>query len=486
MTAKTLAVSTVVPALLVMATAHAAWAQLGTGWIADAPTKKIHLDDDTGLHSYSWTSSKSVCSPACADYHYDSATDTETFRLFDNRSNRSEIRLQNDYSSGRRQFQGYVRFDAPLDDESLFQIWGSTSGATQLMIRGYSSSGGSLRGGGTTLASNIYGVEQRVNVIHDQGNTIQIYVNGSLKRQFVDDEAVTNYHKYGCYGTLRTGPVTVKWRKARSFRDGWSPPTSPWSAQDIGAVAAPGSAGAAGSAFTVRGSGADIWGSADELQFVHRKLAGDGAITARVASLDATHEWAKAGVMIRESLAPGAKHAFVLVSAAKGLAFQRRISTGGSSASTSGGAGAAPRWLRLTRASSTVTAFASSDGTSWTKIGSASISMATDVYIGLAVTSHVDGTLATAQFDHVATSGGAAALDDAAEAAAAAGGPGDDDDDAALDDDPDEELELDDESVDPEDASAGCATAGSGAPGSGLLLAAATALLLRRRRRRGA
>jgi hypothetical protein len=196
---------------------------LGSGWVAYAPTKKIHLDDEAGLQTFTWTSAKSVCSPACADYKYDSATDTETFRVLDNRSNRSEIRLANEYSSGSRQFQGYVRFDAPLDDESLFQIFGSTTGATQLMLRGYSANNGEIRGGGKTLTSGCYGIERRVNVIHRQGQDMRMYINGSLKNVIPDDEAVTNYHKYGCYGTLRTGAATVKWRAARSYKDGQPP-----------------------------------------------------------------------------------------------------------------------------------------------------------------------------------------------------------------------------------------------------------------------
>lgn len=165
--------------LCVMATAIAgsvAHAQLGSGWVEYSPTKKIHLDNQDGLQIYNWTPYKSVCSPtACADYSYDSTTDTETFRLFDNRTNRSEIRLYNDYSTGSRQFEGYVTFYAPLDDESLMQIFGSVSGATQLMIRGYAADGGSMRGAGKTLATNIYGKEVKVNVIHlqeDVGNKI--------------------------------------------------------------------------------------------------------------------------------------------------------------------------------------------------------------------------------------------------------------------------------------------------------------------------
>jgi hypothetical protein len=105
----------------------------------------------------------------------------------------------------------------------LFQIFGSTTGATQLMVRGYSANNGEIRGGGKTLTTGCYGVERRVNVIHRQGQDIQMYINGSLKNVITDDEAVTNYHKYGCYGTLRTGPATVKWRGARSYKDGQPP-----------------------------------------------------------------------------------------------------------------------------------------------------------------------------------------------------------------------------------------------------------------------
>ncbi|MDF2188178.1 discoidin domain-containing protein [Paraflavitalea sp. CAU 1676] len=203
-------------------------AQLGSGWVSYSPTKKIHLDNESGLQTFNWSAYQSVCSPACADYTYTSSDDTEQFRLFDNRTNRAEIRLQNEYSTGSRQFEGYVTIYAPLEDESLMQIFGSSSGATQMMIRGYAADGGSLRGAGQTLATGIYGVELRINVIHlqeDVGNKIIIYVNGIKKAEIADNEAVTNYHKYGNYGTLTTDEAVVKWRKARFFRDGDAPST---------------------------------------------------------------------------------------------------------------------------------------------------------------------------------------------------------------------------------------------------------------------
>ena len=228
-----------VSGLVLLAIPGIAQAQLGSGWTQYSPTKKVHLDDESGLKTFNWTAQKSVCSPTCADYKYDAASDTETFRVLDNRSNRSEIRLKNEYSKGRRQFQGYVRFDAPLNDESLFQIFGSTSGATQLMIRGFKGQGGEIRGGGKTLATGIYGVERRINVIHEQedkGNRIRIYVNGSLKHSMADNEGVTNYHKYGCYGTLKTGAATVRWRAARSDRDGTAPASAASETEELAAA----------------------------------------------------------------------------------------------------------------------------------------------------------------------------------------------------------------------------------------------------------
>jgi hypothetical protein len=201
-----------------------AQAQLGTGWTQATYTKKIHLDDENGLQTFNWSSYQSVGSGSiCADYS--SSSGTETFRILDNRSNRAEIRLQNEYSGGRRQFEGYVTFFSPLNDESLFQIFGSTSGATLCMMRGYSSSGGSIRtvGGGGTLATGVYGVEKRINVVHSQDNYVQFYVDGVLKADFPEAEAVTNYWKYGCYGTLTTGAVTVKWRNVKTFIDGYPP-----------------------------------------------------------------------------------------------------------------------------------------------------------------------------------------------------------------------------------------------------------------------
>ena len=57
------------------------------------------------------------------------------------------------------------------------------------------------------------------------------------------------------------------------------------------------------------------------------------------------------------------------------------------------------------RSGNTFTAYRSADGTNWTTITSSTIAMNASVYIGLAVTSHKDGTVCTAQFDNISLSG---------------------------------------------------------------------------------
>jgi regulation of enolase protein 1 (concanavalin A-like superfamily) len=179
-----------------------------------------------------------------------------------------------------------------------------------------------------------------------------------------------------------------------------------WSSGDVGAVGVAGAATHTDGTFTLRGSGADVWGTADAFRFAYRQLTGDGSIVARVAAVEDVDAWTKAGVMMRDGSAAGAAHAFMLVSPGKGLAFQRRLEPGGTSAHTSGGSGTAPVWVRLTRSGDTFSAYRSSDGVSWTPVGSESISMGPTVSVGLAVTSHRDGALATATFTDVSITAG--------------------------------------------------------------------------------
>ena len=179
----------------------------------------------------------------------------------------------------------------------------------------------------------------------------------------------------------------------------------PWVSQNVGTVGIVGSASYNNGIFTVLGSGADIGGTTDAFRYVYQPLNGDGSITARVASVQLKSDVAaKAGVMIRETLTAGSRHASMFVSRGNGLAFQRRLTTDGTSVSTVGAAAVAPYWVRLIRSGSTITGFQSADGVNWVQVGSDTVSMGTNVFIGLAVNSHNNTVTTTATFDTVTVS----------------------------------------------------------------------------------
>jgi regulation of enolase protein 1 (concanavalin A-like superfamily) len=174
-----------------------------------------------------------------------------------------------------------------------------------------------------------------------------------------------------------------------------------WTDKDIGSVSGAGPASSDGSIFSVTGQGADIWGTADAFNYTYRTISGNATIVARVASVQNVDVWTKAGVMIRETLNADAAHALALVSAGKGVKFQRRPTTGGVSLSTSGTLAPAPHWVKLTRVGDLFSAYESDDGNTWSPIGTETIPMSASVFIGFAVTSHNTTSPATASFDSV-------------------------------------------------------------------------------------
>ncbi len=173
--------------------------------------------------------------------------------------------------------------------------------------------------------------------------------------------------------------------------------------QDIGSPAVHGSAtfDQTDGAWTVSGSGADIWNTADQFHFAYQGFSGDGEITARVTAVGNTGTFAKAGVMIRDSLAANSMHALVDVTPGAGVEFIRRTATGANAVSNFDSGVAAPYWVRLARRGYTFTAYDSSDGVNWHLVGSVDIPMAQTVYAGLAVCAFNNGAVNASTFDNV-------------------------------------------------------------------------------------
>jgi poly(beta-D-mannuronate) lyase len=176
-----------------------------------------------------------------------------------------------------------------------------------------------------------------------------------------------------------------------------------WSDNDIGAVGLAGSATFTSGTFTVKGSGADIWTTADQFNYASESITGNQTITARVVSESATGSFAKAGVMIRESTATNAVEVSVLLTPTNGVAMQVRSTTGAASINVTGWlkGPTPPSWVRLVRSGSTFTSYRSTDGVTWTLMASTNVTMATSATAGLAVTSHDNTALNTAAFSNV-------------------------------------------------------------------------------------
>jgi len=185
---------------------------------------------------------------------------------------------------------------------------------------------------------------------------------------------------------------------------------SPWQNQDVGVTGQGGSSSFSNGTFTLRGSGADIWGSSDAFQFAYQTLTGDGSIVARVASIQNTSSFAKAGIMLRASVAPGSQHVILDLRPTGDIEFMTRSTNGGSTSWLAGAVHAAPVWLKLTRSGTTVTGSVSADGSTWTQVGSTTISFPSAVAAGMLVTSHDTSTINTSTFDSaVVSSGGGSA-----------------------------------------------------------------------------
>lgn len=179
-----------------------------------------------------------------------------------------------------------------------------------------------------------------------------------------------------------------------------------WRGQDVGSVGIPGSATFLDGTFSLKGSGSDIWETADGCHFISQSLSGDFVITARLASMANTDYWAKAGLMVRESHAPGSRNVSLLVTPEGGGTRQQwRSSTGGSTSDHQLSGSNAPLWLRIVRSGNTFTGWQSDDGLTWSNTHAVTLGMTSAVLLGLTVTSHQNNALNTAVFDHVNVTG---------------------------------------------------------------------------------
>jgi hypothetical protein len=177
---------------------------------------------------------------------------------------------------------------------------------------------------------------------------------------------------------------------------------SGWKGEDVGSPSLTGGSRFENGKWIVDAAGENIWGAADEFRFVHSGMNGDGTVTARLESMEDTHSWAKAGVMIRAGVGESAAFAGLYRTPTKGLVFEWRSRYRGAPQSVTLNVGDIPIWLKLVRRGNSFSAFYSTNGETWIRVGQAqSIVMPGGVQAGLAVTSHDVNRRTTARFTNV-------------------------------------------------------------------------------------
>jgi len=166
--------------------------------------------------------------------------------------------------------------------------------------------------------------------------------------------------------------------------------------------------------FLMSGTGSDIYQTTDEFRYAYKTLTGDGSITARIESIQDTHEWAKAAVMIRLGLMPLALQVHMAASPRNRVEWMYRPAAGATTTdiSTDVDSTPLPHWVRLKRQGNTFIGEHSADGINWVSItegdpasSSVDLQMPNTVHIGLVVTSHMSGVPCLAEFSEVSTEG---------------------------------------------------------------------------------
>lgn len=175
----------------------------------------------------------------------------------------------------------------------------------------------------------------------------------------------------------------------------------PWADTDVGASSPAGSASYAGGVFTVNGSGADIFGTNDQFNYLYQPTSGNGTIIARVSSQSNTGSTnSKAGVIWKASTAPLSPYINIETGPSGVVKVQYNFTGSIAAASTYSFPNV---WMKLVRSGANFSAYLSSDGLAWTAVVTNKNlpTIAAAATVGIFECSHKPGVLGTATFDNV-------------------------------------------------------------------------------------
>jgi CotH protein/lamin tail-like protein/Ig-like domain-containing protein len=159
--------------------------------------------------------------------------------------------------------------------------------------------------------------------------------------------------------------------------------------------------------FDLTASGTNIFGNADQFSYSFMSTAQDFDLQVRVAGLNLSDAWAKAGIMARETTQAGSRYAGIFATpSVAGTFFQSRLALNGPTTASGNFPVSYPEtWLRLRRVGDVFTGFASVDGQNWTQVGTATLGSAVrPILVGLAGVSATPSGTTVAQFRDFGTS----------------------------------------------------------------------------------
>jgi fibronectin type 3 domain-containing protein len=222
---------------------------------------------------------------------------------------------------------------------------------------------------------------------------------------FSDTNVVNNTVYYYVITSIGLGGTSANSEEAHAFPVD-DPVSTGWLHTDVGTVGISGNAEYKNGIYTVYGSGSDLINQADAYHTMFKKLSGNAAIVAHIVDQQSTASYAKAGVIISDTLTANAINA-ANVSLPSGIKeFTYRTGTTTNSVETfydnfTGSYQNVVYWLRLVRNGDLVNSYYSENGVNWTLQKSQSLTMSGSIFVGLLNCAANNSAINTSTFDSV-------------------------------------------------------------------------------------
>jgi hypothetical protein len=249
-----------------------AQAQIGSGWTRLTLTEDFIDTQSMGQHMR-----HPIASFTTSGARYDKSGDSETFELYDPSFNRVEHDTNHHYKTGKIQFEGTVQIYPGVNHQFIVQLFNAPASGPIMALSAYSRGNGTIvkQGGGVEVATNVFGKDVKVNIIHDlDANTLAVYVDGVRAWAGGGGAGGGFNFKYGSYGSLNGSPsAKARWQNVQFWTAGGGGP-DPGPGPDAGAPRDAGASADAASGADTAGSGS---GREDAASIGARDAAAGGA-----------------------------------------------------------------------------------------------------------------------------------------------------------------------------------------------------------------